>query len=137
MGCATAHFFAPPPEALGGAKNQILLNIIKFQLQSHLQRYFNQTLCVYSQMKDIKHIRRDLHSAPLGDAPGVGLGGYRRGLGGSIFSRNSTRVDALVTHINDTCNGTTLWVPIPWGLREGPKVQISLNLNYGVSFKYF
>ena len=41
--------FGGPP--LGeGPKGQILLNIIKFQLQS--LRFLNQTLCVYSQMKD-------------------------------------------------------------------------------------
>ena len=54
-------FLAPPPGALGGPKGQILLNIIK--LQSQFQRSFYQTLCVYSKMKNIKHIRRDLHSA--------------------------------------------------------------------------
>ena len=62
--CNGTFFLAPPPGALGrGPKGQILLNIIKFQLQSQFQRFLNQTLCVYSQMKDIKHIRRDLHSA--------------------------------------------------------------------------
>ena len=64
-----------------GSKDQILLNIIKFQLQSRFQRFLNQTLCVHSQMKDIKHIRRDFHSAagamPQGWDPGVpwGVGG--------------------------------------------------------------
>ena len=28
-------------------------------------------------------------------------------------------------------------VPAPWGLGEGPKGQISLNLNYKVNFKDF
>ena len=37
--------------------------IIKFQLQSQFQRFLNQTLCVFSQMKDIKHIRQDFHLA--------------------------------------------------------------------------
>ena len=46
-----------------GPKGQILLNIIKFQLQSQFQRFLNQTLCVSSKMKDIKHIRWDFHSA--------------------------------------------------------------------------
>ena len=45
-----------------GPKRQIYLNIIKFQFQSQFQRFLNQTLCVFSQMKDIKHIRRDFHS---------------------------------------------------------------------------
>ena len=55
-------FFCPAPWGPGeGPKGQISLNIIKFQLQSQLQRFFIQTLCVFSQMKDIKHIRRDFH----------------------------------------------------------------------------
>ena len=66
-----------------GPKGQIFLNIIK--LQSQFQRFLNQSLCVYSQMKDIKHIRRDFHLAAwvmpqgLGHAPGVGLGGSMGG----------------------------------------------------------
>ena len=46
-----------------GPKDQILLSIMKFQLQSQFQRFLNQTLCVYSQMRNIKHIRQDFHSA--------------------------------------------------------------------------
>ena len=46
-----------------GPKGQILLNIIKFQLISQFQKFLNQTLCDYSQMKNIKHIRRDFHTA--------------------------------------------------------------------------
>ena len=37
-------------------------NIIYFQLQSQFQRFVYHTLCVFSQMKDTKHIRRDFHS---------------------------------------------------------------------------
>ena len=60
--CATAHFFGPAPWGPGERpKGQMLLNIIKFQLQSHFQRFSNQFLCVYSQMKDIKHIRWDFY----------------------------------------------------------------------------
>ena len=61
MGHATAHFFGPRPLGpSGGAKRS---NIIKFQLQSQFQRFFNQALCVFSHMKDIKHIRLDFHLA--------------------------------------------------------------------------
>ena len=53
-------FFWPRPLGpSGGAKRS---NIIKFQLQSQFQRFLNLTLCVFSQMKDIKHIRQDFHS---------------------------------------------------------------------------
>ena len=56
------NFFGPHPLGpWGGAKRS---NIIKSQSQSQFQRYFNQTLCVFSQFKDMKHIRRDFHSVP-------------------------------------------------------------------------
>ena len=62
----------------GGAKRS---NIIKSQLQSQFQRFLSQTLCVFSQLKDIKHIRGDFHSVawvmPQGWDLGVpwGVGG--------------------------------------------------------------
>ena len=57
-------FFGPAPWGPGeGPKGQISLNVIKFQLQSQFERFFDQTLCVFSHMKDIKHIRRDFHLA--------------------------------------------------------------------------
>ena len=61
-GVCNGTFFIPVPLGPGeGPKGQISLNIIEFQLQSQLQRFFNQTLCVFSHMKDIKRIRRDFH----------------------------------------------------------------------------
>ena len=57
-------FFGPAPWGPGeGPKGQISSNIIKTQLQSQFERFFNQTLCVFSHMKDIKHFRRDFHLA--------------------------------------------------------------------------
>ena len=50
MGRATAHFLPVP---LGPAEGQKRSNIIKFQLQSQFQRFLNQTLRVFSQMKVI------------------------------------------------------------------------------------
>ena len=79
MGCATAHFFFGPAP-WGGAKRS---NIIKLQLQSQLQRFFNQTLCVFSHMKDIKHIRRDFHLVAW--VMGGGGGGGGGGLGSKKF----------------------------------------------------
>ena len=79
MGCATAQFFWPRNLGpWGGAKRS---NIIKFLLQSQFQIFLNQTLFVFSQMKDIKHIRRDFHSVawvmPQGWDLGVLGGGWR------------------------------------------------------------
>ena len=60
--CKGTFFFGPAPWGPGeGPKGQISLNIIKFQLQSQFQRFFNQTLCVFSHMKNIKHIRQDFY----------------------------------------------------------------------------
>ena len=74
-------FFGPTPWGPGeGPKGQISLNIIKFQLLSQFQRFLIQTLCVFSQMKDIKRIRWDFHLAalvmPQGCALGVPVGGW-------------------------------------------------------------
>ena len=46
----------PAPRALGRVKRS---NINVFQLQSQFQRFLFQTVCVFSQMKDTKHIRQD------------------------------------------------------------------------------
>ena len=51
-------------------------NINKSQLQSQFQRFLNQTLCVFSQMKDIKHFRCDFYLVPWSCMPqSLGLGG--------------------------------------------------------------
>ena len=75
------NFFGPHPLGpWGGAKRS---NIIKSQSQSQFQRFFNQTLCVISKLKDMKHIRRDFHSVawvmPQGWDFGVpfGVGGSK------------------------------------------------------------
>ena len=78
--------FCPPPPLWEGAKRS---NIIKFQKQSQFQRFLNQTLCVISQMKDIKHSRRDFHSVPIGHAPEVGLEGCWGGGSKIKFSEHS------------------------------------------------
>ena len=56
----------PPPPPLvpwGGSKRSNIIKHIKIQLQSQFQRILSQTLRVFSEMKDIKHIRRDFHLA--------------------------------------------------------------------------
>ena len=52
-------FLAPPPRALGRGQE------VKYHLISitkSISKIFFQTLCVFSQMKDTKHIRRDFYS---------------------------------------------------------------------------
>ena len=62
----------PPPGALGRGQRS---NIIKSQLPSQFQIFLNQTLCVFSQKKDIKHIRWDFHWVPWVMSKGLELGG--------------------------------------------------------------
>ena len=60
MGRATAKKkFGPTPGDLGGGQRS---NIIKFQLPCQFQRFLYQTLCMFSQMKDTKHVRRNFNS---------------------------------------------------------------------------
>ena len=84
------NFLGPNPLGpWGGAKRS---NIIKSQSQSQFQRFLNQTLCVFSQLKDIKHIRRDFHSVAWVMPQRWDLG-VPWGVGGSknFFFPNSTR----------------------------------------------
>ena len=74
-------FLSGPLGPWGGAKRS---NIIKFQLQSQFQRFLNQTLCVFSYMKDIKHSRQDFHLDAWVMPQGWVLG-VPWGVGGSIF----------------------------------------------------
>ena len=72
MAHATAQYFwSPPPGALGrGPKGQISKNLN----HSQFQRFLSQTLCVFSQMKDIKHTRRYFHSVAWVIPQGSDLG---------------------------------------------------------------
>ena len=69
----------------GGAKRS---NIFKSQSQSQFQRFLTQTLCVFSQLKDIKHIRRNFYSVTWVMPQGWDLG-VPWGVGGSknFFSK--------------------------------------------------
>ena len=72
----------------GGAKRS---NVIKSELQSQFQSFSNQTLCIFSQMKDI-NISDGIFFRPPGSCPGVGLGGTVGGWGvKKSFFRNSIR----------------------------------------------
>ena len=71
--CKQHNFLGPPPPgALGRGQRS---NIIKPQLLSRFQIFLNQTLCVFSQMKDIRYIRQGFHRVPWVIPKGLGLGG--------------------------------------------------------------
>ena len=82
MGRATALllFWPGPLGPCGGVK---MSNIVKFQLQSQFQRFLYQTLCVFSQIKDIKYNRQYFYSVAWVMPQGLGLRGVK-----FIFSKH-------------------------------------------------
>ena len=52
----------------------LLTFFIKFRLPCQFQRFLYQTLCVFSQMKDTKHIRHELIMSPESCPRGGTLG---------------------------------------------------------------
>ena len=105
---------------LRGLKRGQGSNIIKFQLQ---------IVCLLSQIKDIKHIRRDFHSCAcvMPQGYGVGAGGGH----GHVAYQNKR--DDEGKRIQVKC--------LPYGqtrdLGMGSKGQISLKFNCRVNFKDF
>ena len=89
-------------------------------------------------MKDIKHIRRDFHLVAWVMSQGSDLGVPWGVWGVKIFfwEIQPDLVCELLTRMAHA-PAPFLWVPAPWGLGEGSKGQISLNLNYKVNFKGF
>ena len=58
--CNSNFFFGPAPWGPGkGSKGQISFN---FNYKVNFKDFLYQTLCLFSQMKDRKHIRRDFNS---------------------------------------------------------------------------
>ena len=122
------HFFFGPTSWGPGEwpKGQISLNIIKFKYLSQFQRFLNQTLCVFTQMKDIKHIRPDCHLAAW-----VMLQGWNLGVPWGAWGVQKFNQIWCVCYLHEWhMQRHHFWVPVPWGPGEEPKGQISLNLNY-------
>ena len=69
--CNVKLFLSPPPGALGRGQK------VKYHLISitkAISKIFIPTLCVFSQMKDAKYIRRDFHYVPWVMPQGCDLG---------------------------------------------------------------
>ena len=129
---------APPPGALGrGQKVKYHLILITIQFQ----RYLFKTLCVFSQMKDTKHIRRVFFMSP-GSCPRGVTWEY---LGAKIKFRPAV-CPLCYLLLNHRTKFNQIWCvsyshewgarrkkkffwPRPWGPREGQKGQISFNFN--------
>ena len=58
-GVCNGFYFAPAPGALGSGQ-KVKYHLISFT--KSILKILYQTMCVFSQMKDTKHIRQDFHS---------------------------------------------------------------------------
>ena len=105
----------------GGAKRS---NIIKSQSQSQFQRFLNQTLCVFSQLKDIKHIRQDFHSVAWVMPHGLGLR-CNVGVGGSKKFFPQIQPDLVCELLTRMAHetGQLFWYPPPGALGRGQKIK--------------
>ena len=97
-GACKGTFLAPP-------KGQISFNICKFQLLSQFQRLFNQTLCFFSQMKDI-----NISDGIIIWSPGSCPRGMR-----VIFSPKFNQ-NWCASYLHEWhMQWHHFWVPVPWG----------------------
>ena len=122
MAHARAQFFCPHPLGpWGGAKSS---SIIKSQSLSQFQRFLNQTLCVFSQMKDIKHIRRDFHSVTWVMPQEWDLG-VPWGVGGPNFFFSKIQPDLVCELLTSMAHSTAQFFlsPPPRALGRGQKVK--------------
>ena len=129
--CNGTFFLAPPPGALGrGQKAKYHQISLKLNYKVNLKDFLTK-LCVSSHTSKILNISDGIFIWRPGSCPRGRTWGYRGGLGGVkiFFFRNSTRFGVCVSYMKGICTGAIFWVPTPWGLGEGPKGQISLNLN--------
>ena len=102
---------------------------------SQFQRFFNQTLCVFSHMKAIKHIRWDFHLAAWVVSQGWDWG-YHGGWGVNFFPE--IQPDLLCEILTGMAHAPVLFFsPPPGALGRGQKVKYQLNLNYKVNLKIF
>ena len=79
-------FFGPIPWCPGeGSKDQISFN---FNYKVNFKDFYTKTVCVFSQMKDTKHIRRDFYSVAWVMPQGWDLGALGCPGGQKIFFSN-------------------------------------------------
>ena len=118
----------------GGAKRS---KIIKSQSQSQFQRFLSQTLCVFSKLKDIKHIRGDFYSVAWVMPQGWDLVVPWGLVGPKTFFPKFNKIWCMSYLHEWHMQRHKFLGPRLLGPMGGAKGQISLNLNYKVNFKDF
>ena len=101
----------------GGAKRS---NIIKSELHSQFQRFLNQILCIFSQMKDIITYQTGFSFSCLGHAQGWDLG-ILWGVGGSFCFQKFNQIWRLSYLHERHMHRQKFLGPHPLGPWEGVK----------------
>ena len=114
-----AHATGPRPLGPWGRAKRS--KIIKSHLLSQFQRFSNQTLCVFSQIEDIKRIRRDFDSTTWLMPKGWDLG-VLWGFWVNFFLKFNQSWCISYLHEWHMQQHSFLG-PAPWGIWEGPKVK--------------
>ena len=78
--CNSTIYFGPSSGAL--RRGQISLN---FNYKVNFKVFLFQTLCVFSEIKDVKHIKRDFHSIAWVQGVGLWVAGVPRGTNEFFF----------------------------------------------------
>ena len=79
------HFFAPPLGA-HGKDQKVKYHLIL--ITKSISKFLYQTLCVFSQMKDTKHISRDFHTVDWVMPQGWDFGAVRVSRGSILFFKH-------------------------------------------------
>ena len=131
-------FFWPRPLGPWGGTN--MSNIIKYHLFSItklISKIFKPNFVCLLTNERYKTYQTGFTFGRLGHAPGVGLGGT---VGVEWSKKKVPKFNQIwcVSNLHRWhMQRHNFWVPTPWGPREDPKGQISLNLNHKVNFKDF
>ena len=132
MGNATSNFLDTPPEALG--RGQISFN---FNYKVNFKDFYTK-LCVFSQMKNTKHIRRDFHSVTWVMPQGWYFGALRVPRGSKQFCKHghvAYQMDGDYEQNRMQVKFSSQGQTGDLGVRS--KGQISLNFDYHVNSKIF
>ena len=112
------NFLGPHPLGpRGGAKRS---HIIKIEIQSQFQRFLNQTLCIFSQMKDITY-QTEFSFGRLGHAQGWDLVVWWGGGGQIVFFPKFNQI-WCVSYLHELhMHRHNFWGPQPLGPCGGVK----------------
>ena len=125
---------SPPPGTLGRGQK---VKYHKISITKSISKTFKQNCVCLLTNERYKTYQTGFSFHRLGHDPGVGLRGTM-GVGGQKTLFPKFNQIWCVSNLHQWhMQRHNFLVPASWALGEGPKGQISLNLNYKVNFKDF